>query len=179
MAPPDFAKIFAKIPTSRSAEDVAKRGEMFKSFDMTGNGLLSLADIDKGLRDVLQVDEIFDVKPVIMRAFTATKEVGVKHGVSKHPDYVHKVEFRVLLVYLEEYFKVWQVFAGLAADVDHRLTKEEFTNGFDQLKPWTSGKSSEEVWQSVDQSGGKHVLFTDFAHWAIPQILTADHIEIS
>jgi len=179
MAPPDFAKLYAKIPTSRSPEDVAKRAEMFKSFDMTGNGLLSLADIDKGLRDTLAIEEIFDAKPVIMRAFQAAKAVGVKHGISKHPDYVHKAEFRVLLVYLEEFFKIWETFAGLAADVDHRLTKEEFTNGWSQLQGWANGKSSEEVWQSIDQSGGVHVLFADFAHWAIPQLLTADHIEIA
>jgi len=179
MVAPDFAKLYAKIPTSRSPEDVTKRTEMFKAFDPNGNGLLSLAEVDKGIRDVLNVEEIFDAKPVIMRAYQATKEVGVKHGISQHPDYIHKAEFRVLLVYLEEFFKVWESFAGLAADVDHRLTKEEFTNGWDQLKGWAGGKSSEEVWQIIDKSGGQHVLFTDFAHWAIPQLLGADHIEIS
>jgi hypothetical protein len=36
---------------------------------MNGNGYLSLAEVDKGLRDVVKIPTIFDVKPVIMRAF--------------------------------------------------------------------------------------------------------------
>jgi len=37
--------------------------------DMNGNGYISLAEIDKGLRDILRVDHIFDCKPAIMRAY--------------------------------------------------------------------------------------------------------------
>ena len=40
---------------------------------MNGNGYLSLAEVDKGLRDVVKIPTIFDVKPVIMRAFQAAK----------------------------------------------------------------------------------------------------------
>ncbi len=42
---------------------------MFSQFDPNGNGLLSLAEVDKGIRDVLKLDSVFDCKPVIMRAF--------------------------------------------------------------------------------------------------------------
>ena len=36
---------------------------------MNGNGYLSLAEIDKGIRDTLKSDALFDAKPAIMRAF--------------------------------------------------------------------------------------------------------------
>ena len=42
---------------------------MFSDFDPNGNGYLSLAEIDKGIRDVLFSDSIFDCKKPIMRAF--------------------------------------------------------------------------------------------------------------
>ena len=42
---------------------------MWNYMDMNGNGYLSLAEIDKGMRDVLQSDMLFDAKPAIMRAF--------------------------------------------------------------------------------------------------------------
>ena len=42
---------------------------MFKLFDPNSNGYLSLAEVDKGIRDVLQIDEIFNAKKPIMRAF--------------------------------------------------------------------------------------------------------------
>ena len=39
---------------------------MFKLFDPNGNGYLSLAEVDKGIRDILRIDEMFDAKPAIM-----------------------------------------------------------------------------------------------------------------
>lgn len=36
---------------------------------MNGNGYLSLAEIDKGIRDVLELPELFQLKPVIIRAY--------------------------------------------------------------------------------------------------------------
>ena len=38
--------------------------------DVNGNTYLSLAELDKGVRDVLQLNpEVFNAKPAIMRAF--------------------------------------------------------------------------------------------------------------
>ena len=39
--------------------------EMFDLFDPNHNGYLSLAELDKGIRDILSCDMLFDVKPVI------------------------------------------------------------------------------------------------------------------
>lgn len=61
----------AKIPLGDGAEDKAVRLQLFKGFDMNCNGYLSLAEIDKGIRDVLDIPELFDAKPVIMRAYKA------------------------------------------------------------------------------------------------------------
>jgi hypothetical protein len=44
-------------------------------FDPNGNGLLSLAECEKGVRDILKLDELFDCKPVILRAYQAAKDV--------------------------------------------------------------------------------------------------------
>jgi hypothetical protein len=38
-------------------------------FDPNGNGLLSLAEVDKGIKDTLLLNELFDCKAVILRAF--------------------------------------------------------------------------------------------------------------
>lgn len=38
-------------------------------FDGNSNGILSLAEVDKGVRDILMLPELFDLKPVIIRAF--------------------------------------------------------------------------------------------------------------
>ena len=47
--------------------------------DMNGNGYMSLAEVDKGMRDVVKLPALFELKPVLMRAFQAAKN-KVKTG---------------------------------------------------------------------------------------------------
>ena len=66
----NWAEISAKLPCKKKdpAEKQA-RLKLWNSMDNNGNGYLSLAEIDKGVRDVLKCDSLFDAKPAIMRAF--------------------------------------------------------------------------------------------------------------
>lgn len=72
--------------------------------DMNGNGLLSLAEIDKGIRDTIKVEQLFDAKPAIIRAFMFAKDyspASKRSKKNKHADdYIEKNEFRVFLVAL-------------------------------------------------------------------------------
>ena len=45
------------------------RIKQWKVIDVNGNGLLSLAEVDKGMRDVIKLPGLFKLKPVLMRAF--------------------------------------------------------------------------------------------------------------
>jgi len=58
----------------KTAADKKKRAAMFRQFDPNGNGYLSLAEIDKGIRDVLECESMFDAKPAIIRAFQSAKD---------------------------------------------------------------------------------------------------------
>ena len=66
---------------------------------MNGNGLVSLAELDKGMRDVLKLPVLFKMKKVMLRAFNAAKDC-VKSNSSHGVNYVEKAEFRYLLKYL-------------------------------------------------------------------------------
>jgi len=69
----DWPALSAKLPTGKSAEAKAKRQKLFSAIDGNGNGYLSLAEVDNGVRDVLKCHEIFEAKPAINRAFHAAK----------------------------------------------------------------------------------------------------------
>jgi len=60
----------------KTAEHKEHRKALFRQIDFNGNGLLSLAELDRGMRDVLQCEEIFAAKPAIIRAFQAAKKVS-------------------------------------------------------------------------------------------------------
>ncbi len=72
---------------------------LYEGFDPNGNGYLSLAEVHKGCRDVLGLPEIYENKPVMMRAFQAAK--GANNAKSKSElgqHYIERSEFRSLLV---------------------------------------------------------------------------------
>lgn len=118
----------AKIPITDSAEDKATRKKLFRGFDVNGNFNLSLAEIDKGIRDVLELPELFDSKPVIMRAYQASKD-KVKSPHTFGDDYVSRGEFKYLLIYLKFYYELWVDFQTIDVDGERRLSVKEFTDG--------------------------------------------------
>jgi len=76
-----------------------KREVIFKEFDPNGNGMLSLTEIDRGVREILQCDHMFDVKPAIIRAFNSANKAFRKKGkVRSAVDFIELKEFRLFLV---------------------------------------------------------------------------------
>mmetsp|Transcript_81121 Transcript_81121/g.251758 ORF Transcript_81121/g.251758 Transcript_81121/m.251758 type:complete len:463 (+) Transcript_81121:48-1436(+) len=170
----DWEAISAKLPFERTKEAFQKRSELFNQFDPNGNGYLSLAEVDKGIRDVLQVDAIFDAKPAIMRAFQASKQACPSPEGSPGDDYVQRKEFRILLQFLRHYFELWVMFKTIDSEGDRRINLEEFTEAVPLLKDW--GLEMEEgaeagIFDQIDSNDGGQVLFVEFCSWAIKQKL--------
>jgi Ca2+-binding EF-hand superfamily protein len=167
---PDWTKIYARLPVDRTPEQQAKRAELFNQFDPNKNGYLSLAEIDKGVRDILQLEDLFDAKPVLLRAYNASRALNTKPGQGQ--DYVEKNEFRMLLVYLYNYLKIWEVFASADDSDDRRLNKQEFGKCFGALKKWAPDMTLDQVWNAMlAGTNNQQVLFTEFAEWAIDKQL--------
>ena len=92
------------------------RQEYWKGFDNNGNGYVSLAETEKGIRDVIKLDNLFDAKPAIMRAFQFAKDA--LPGKSKYgADYIEKKEFRIFLVALRQRFEYFQAFKRIDSGV--------------------------------------------------------------
>lgn len=102
---------------------------------MNGNGYLSLAEIDRGMRDVIQVPELFTLKPVLIRAFEAAK-IKSKSINSHSDDYVTKDEYRWLLKYLHMYYELWHAYEEIDTSGDRRVSFEEFKKAIPKLKEW-------------------------------------------
>lgn len=93
--------------------------------DVNHNGMMSLAEVDKGLRDVLQCNSLFDAKPVIIRAFMAAKDISSLGGKHKD-DYIEREEFKVMMIYLRRFFEYFVMFTRLDRSGDGRLSLKEF-----------------------------------------------------
>lgn len=178
----NWAAIKKMLPFDKSEESLAARGKLWKMMDMNGNGYASLAEVDKALRDVFQIDEIFNCKPVIMRAFNAAKGMGqgvkppgwdqiqdrYKTRALNPIDYIEKNEFRVLIIYLHEYTALRQLFDRIDKDHDQRITFEEFKLAVPLLRQMGQTiPSAEALFKEIDADKGGMILFEEFSNWAL------------
>jgi Ca2+-binding EF-hand superfamily protein len=170
----DWVAMRQKLPMEKTPEQQKKRLELYRQFDPNNNGYLSLAEVDKGCRDVLGLHDMFDAKPVIMRAFQAAKGANNAKGQKggKGQDYIEKCEFRLLFVYLRQYFEVWQMFDEVDSSDDRRVTLEEFKAALPKIERWGVKVSNPEAeFKAIDKNGGGVVLFDEFADWALKKQL--------
>lgn len=129
------------------------------AFDVNGNGYLSLAEVDKGIRDVIQLPELFQLKPVLIRAFTAAK-TKLKAKSKYGDDYVSKAEFKYLIQYLKEYTNYWIVFDEIDTSDDRRISVEEFEKAVPSLQArGLKIPNAKQAFAEIDANGGGKILF--------------------
>lgn len=166
----DWEGLAAALPYQKTADQKQKRQDLWDDMDVNGNGYLSLAEIDRGLRDTLRTEDLFNAKPVIMQAFKAAKNYGNQDGVGG--DYVEKKEFRILLEYLYMYFELYHYFQTVDEDHDSNITLEEFQHALPLLKQWgitVNEEDAEETFSTIDTNNGGKVRFDEFCDWAISE----------
>ena len=124
----NWDEISAKLPCKKQdPEEKQARLKIWNAMDNNGNGYLSLAEIDKGVRDVLQCDDMFDAKPAIMWAFKFAIDFCPDKPNNKYgTDYMEKSEFRVFLLALRQRFEYLQAFKRIDSGNDGRIDLEEF-----------------------------------------------------
>jgi hypothetical protein len=138
---------------------------------MNGNGHLSLAEVDRAIQQSLNCEQLFNVKPVLIRAFNAAKNVGGNQtGVMA--DFVQYKEFRTLLSYLRQYFEFWVMFDRIDTSDDRRISFEEFQQAVEMVQKWgVTITDPRETFEEIDQDGHGMILFDEFANWCIVKSL--------
>ena len=170
MASIDWAAINAKLPSAKTDEQKAMRKKMFKEFD-NGNGILSLAEVDKAIRDVLKIDELFDAKPAIMSAFQIAKNCTKSKRGEAGDDYIEWKEFRFFLLSLRQYFEYYEAFNRVDQSADGRISLVEFKDAQAKIEVWVGKIDPEAEFKKIDTNGGGYILFDEFCKWAISKSL--------
>jgi len=166
----DWETINEQLVYDHSEESHEKRREIWNAMNVNDNKYLCLAEVDRGIRDVLGLDEVFDAKKAIFEAFRFAKNSSP--GESKYGDEL--LEFRELRLFLQTLRATFEFYQGFnridTIDHDMRLTKEEFCN--EDVKPkiekWT-GEEIEDIeaeFDAIDTNGGGMILFQEFTNWA-------------
>lgn len=74
------------------------------SQDADNKGFITLAELDKGIRHVLESEVHFEAKPAIMRAYHAARRARRKRR-TPGDDTMDRGEFKLFLVALRRYFE--------------------------------------------------------------------------
>jgi len=170
----DWEKVNAALPYKRGEDQLEERRKLWRAIDVSGSGLLSLAKVTRGIRDVVGLDLLFDCRPAINRAFHYSKDLSKKRGGAHTADYLVFKEFRVFLQALRQFFEFYQAFEWLDKTQDRRISRQEFTS--------LSVRSTIEKWVGPIQDWdaefdcivgdeGDQVLFSQFVDWALERNL--------
>ena len=126
-----------------------------------------MAEVDKGVRDVIQLPELFELKPVLIRAFNRAK-TALKASSQYGDDYVSKAEFKYLIQYLREYSNYWFVFNQIDTSKDRRVSMTEFEKAAPILKErGLKVPNAQVIFNKIDTNNGGYILFDEFCHYAI------------
>lgn len=171
----NWEELAQKMPTDKKdPAQIKRRNELWRYFDNNGNGYASLAETEKGIRDGLKVDQIFECKPAILRAFNFAK--NAVPGKSKYSaDYLEKKEFRLFLVALRQRFEYFQAFKRIDSGGDGRIDLMEFMGARKIIEKWVGKMQDPEAeFRSIDKNGGGQILFDEFCDWSCKKNLDLD-----
>ena len=167
----DWTGLLEKLPVKKTAEERAKRREIWKAIDMNGNGFVSLAEFDRGVRDVLNLPDIFKQKKVLIRAFNAAKN-KIKGKAKQSGDYIEWLEFRYILIYLRQYLEYYAMFCRLDTSDDFKINLDEFKKGLPIMEKWGVKISNpQEEFNKIDNNKSGNIMFEEFAEYAIKKNL--------
>ena len=162
------------MPSTSNPNFQATLDKYWSQTDVNSNGYISLAETDKGLRDVIRIPAIFDTKPVIIRAFNAAKN-ALKAKSSHGDDYVSKAEFIYLISYLRQYYKYWNIFDEVDSSDDRRISREEFAKAQPTFKKYgVNIQNVNELFNKIDTNNGGIILFDEFCDWIIKDKLKVE-----
>jgi Ca2+-binding EF-hand superfamily protein len=171
----DFASIKEKLCLDRTIEGTKKRQELFNSMDTNKNGFLSFSEVDSGLKNVLNLPEIFVKKEVIRKAFDSAKG-SVKNKKKSSDEFIEKNEFRYFLVYLRQYFEFSIMFERINNDGNKTLTFQEFKKAIPLIEMWGLKISNPEAsFKQIDVDSSGLVRFDEFCEWAIKNQLDLEN----
>jgi Ca2+-binding EF-hand superfamily protein len=91
--------------------------------------------------------------------------------------YIEFKEFRMLLVYIHQYFEYLMIFDQIDTSDDRRIDFNEFKNALGLLAQAgvrIPARDAAAVFAEIDDNGGGTILFDEFAEWAFHTNLDVD-----
>lgn len=163
----DFDELEEKIRAICKEPDNKGVKKLWKRLDFNGNGVVSLAEIDKF---VVECYPLLNHKPALIRAQKATLAQG------NGDDWVQAKEFKKLLINLFYYNKLFWLFDQCDSDKDRRMDLKEFQHCLAMCNVKLKEEKAKKEFDKMDTNHGGIVLFDEFCQYFVskncPQEMT-------
>ena len=139
--------------------DKSQLDAQWRSLDFNGNGIVSLAELDKW---VVQSFPQLNNKAALRRAFIRTTS---KDGDGD--DWVQRREFKALMVNVIYFNRAFELFDSIDTGRDQRVDFEEYFAAVGRLGLGLDRKQALDEFQRIDSNGGGQLLFDEFCEWLV------------
>merc|ERR1719471_50447 len=129
-----FSKFALKLPVGRSNAQAEERKKMFEAIDQSGNGHLSLAELELGLQTLVG-EELSLMEPAIKMAYKVSRAFDPSDN-ELEAAFIEFDEFRIFLVNVRRYIELYAAFEDIDEGDDHRIDFSEFSAGLELLDHW-------------------------------------------
>jgi hypothetical protein len=144
--------------------DKTQVNSMWKTLDFNGNGIVSLAEIDKWIVDPSNGFQILNHKPALMRAYKLT--ISMEGESQRNTDFVHKKEFPALVRNVFYYNKVYQIFEEMAnSPTERRIDFPHFKSAAAKMGLVKDDAEAEREFKEIAGVNGREILFDQFCAW--------------
>eukprot|EP01107_Rhizomastix_libera_P014341 TRINITY_DN448_c0_g1_i6.p1 TRINITY_DN448_c0_g1~~TRINITY_DN448_c0_g1_i6.p1 ORF type:complete len:217 (-),score=81.76 TRINITY_DN448_c0_g1_i6:320-970(-) len=154
-SPTSYKSLPGEQDQEKKQADLSKEKikEVWNIFDFNGNGMLSLAEIDKACLDLMP--QYYKKKAVLLRAYKAADMSG--------DGYIQFKEFENLIRLLSEFDKLFGMFQSIDVGIDQRIDFNEFKKGYGILGLAEANESEmKRMFDEMDSNKGGQVLFDEF-----------------
>eukprot|EP00056_Hartaetosiga_gracilis_P021672 m.25743 g.25743 ORF g.25743 m.25743 type:complete len:559 (-) comp9203_c0_seq1:809-2485(-) len=160
-----FAKVENKI--QKLLKNKKQLRAMWRLLDINGNGIVSLAEVDKFL---LNQFATLRTPRAVIRAFKYTTLID-----GDGDEWIEADEFPALLRNIIYFNKIYDIFEGIDTDGDHRISLDEFKSSTHLIGLSLPDDEAEAEFQAMDSNSGGVVLFDEFAAWCASRKCPVDN----
>jgi len=168
-----WGDIAPKLPFGSDSVTKMKRRELFEACDPRGIGLLSQAEVVRYYFRLLPpIGGVVDIRVVLNLCFRVARDTvtPVVHIGSQQLD---RNQFRVFLMSIWYYIKLWEHFCTVDATSERIVTLDNFMRvlpamvewGFGEVDQWLA--DPEPVFPRLDRSGSGEVAFDELAEFCL------------
>jgi hypothetical protein len=155
--------------------DMSNLKSMWRRLDYNNNGVVSLAEIDKMVVDLIAGGtwpKTLGNKPALMRAY---KKATLVDG--NGDEWIQKEELHALLLNIFWFNKLFVLFEQVDTGNDRRIDLQEFMKGMHLLGLQMSDVEARQEFAKMDADKGGQVLFVEFCAWVRSKVNPDAHAQ--